>query len=343
MFQNETVRAEFVLQMIEAGIEHGASLEELLRGSGTTLDELRRPDSAIPADQEFAIIRNLVASPAGRVPGIGVLAAENCHLTSYGLWGFAVMSSQTLREAIDLGVRYLELVNSFTHVTMLTTREGIELRYSIRPDIPTEIRPFVLERSIALVQTNHVDLLGPGTYATRVTFPFPAPAERTSVYHDWFGVEPIFDADHGSIVIGHEWLDKPLPFGNEKTAQLVAGRAREVIARNRERQGFAGQVRDAILTHISESPSQQRVAQLLHVSDRTLRLRLSSEGTTFRTLADEVRSQLANEYLQDQAMSVSEVAARLGFSEVSSFSHAFRRWTGRTPREHRELALSGRA
>ena len=74
-----------------------------------------------------------------------------------------------------------------------------------------------------------------------------------------------------------------------------------------------------------------------HLSERTLRHQLAQEGTSYRALLDEIRERLAEELLITQGLPVTEIAHRLGYVEVSSFSQAFRRWKGMSPRAFRQL------
>ena len=90
-----------------------------------------------------------------------------------------------------------------------------------------------------------------------------------------------------------------------------------------------------MLPHGSAVASQ--VARRLGMSSRTLSRKLGEEGTSFAEILDQLRAALAKHYLDDEALSVSEIAWLLGYREVSSLTHAFKRWTGRTPRQFRSL------
>jgi AraC-like DNA-binding protein len=82
------------------------------------------------------------------------------------------------------------------------------------------------------------------------------------------------------------------------------------------------------------------VAKKLGMSERTLARRLTEEGVTFIKLVQQLKATLARSYLEDETMPMSEIAWRLGFEEQSSFNHAFKRWTGKTPRELRGAELA---
>jgi AraC-like DNA-binding protein len=79
----------------------------------------------------------------------------------------------------------------------------------------------------------------------------------------------------------------------------------------------------------------ESVAHKLGISPRTLRRKLAAEGVTFAGIREDLRLALAKRYLTEQDLSISRIAWLLGYTEVSAFSHAFRRWTGRTPRADR--------
>jgi AraC-like DNA-binding protein len=82
------------------------------------------------------------------------------------------------------------------------------------------------------------------------------------------------------------------------------------------------------------------VAHQLGLSQRTLARRLASEGLTLKGVLSELRTDLANRYLQDEALTISQIAWLLGYKEVSAFTHAFKRWTGKTPRAARGQAAA---
>ena len=82
-------------------------------------------------------------------------------------------------------------------------------------------------------------------------------------------------------------------------------------------------------------PSLVRVAEELHLSERSLRRHLQAEGTCFRALADEVRKALAIELLTKAGLKLDEIAGCLGYADAGSFIHAFKRWTGESPTQFR--------
>ena len=185
-----------------------------------------------------------------------------------------------------------------------------------------------MERDSAAIQTMQEELHGRPCPLLEATFAFPAPPARAERYDELFGVAPEFAAAESALRFDPEVLDRLLPQYNEHTAALTQEQCRQLLAKRHKRVGLAGQVRDLLLRHPSAPPNVARIAAALHMSERTLRRRLADEGVSVRALLDEIREQLAEELLISGGLTVGQVAERLGYVEISSFSQAFRRWKG---------------
>jgi AraC-like DNA-binding protein len=321
------------------GMERGMPPQACLRGTDLRLEELNRPDHHVTGDQELTIIANLLEE-LGDPPGLGLEAGVRYHLATYGIWGFALISSPTLRSAISVGLRYLDLTYTFCRVTVRDDGEEFCLFLDMST-VPAPLRRFLVERDAAATHIIQRELLATATRLRRIGFAFPAPSTGTLRYEEVFGFRPEFDAAAHVIVFDAARLDMPLPQAEPSTRDLADAECRRLLERRRSRAGLSGQVRDALLTRPGSPPSLAEVAATLHLSDRTLRRRLAEEGASYRMLLEEIRERLAEELLVNGGLTVQEVAQRLGYAETSSFTHAFRRWNGVGPRAHRQAAGTG--
>lgn len=305
--------------------EYGVPPEVVLSGTDIRHETLADPDAEITAGQELRLVRNLVHE-LGDVPALGLEAGSRYHLSTHGLMGFAVLSSRTVREALEVGARYFQL--TFTFTDFVITEIGDDLRVVIDDtDTPDEVRPFMVERDVAAVGTLQRDLLG-----------FPLAAKELAVgdidrgyadrYEEITGNVPTFGAELTTLLVPAEILDLPLPQANPHTAALCERQCAELLQRRMSRLGISGQVRDLLVRR--SSTDQDDVARELNTSVRTLRRQLAEEGTSFRELSAEVSCLLAEELL-GSGMPVEQVASRLGYSSASSLTHAYRRWRGTTP------------
>ncbi len=313
------------------GVERGVPEELTLRGTGLERQQLDDPSGEISAAQELRIIENLLDA-LDHPRGLGLEAGVRYHLTTYGIWGFALVSSPTMRSAIRIGLHYLDLTFAFCRIQAVADRADLRLVLDA-PDIPARLRWFVLERDSAAIRTIQRELFAEPIPVREIRFSFPAPAS-VARYVEVFGLEPVFDAEETVALVDPALLDRPLPQADTHATALAQAQCEELLTRRQARAGLAGQVRTLLLSRPADPPDESEVSAILHLSDRTLRHRLAREHTSFRRLLDEVRSRLAEELLLTGGLPVAEVARRLGYAEVSSFSQAFRRWKGVGPRAY---------
>jgi AraC-like DNA-binding protein len=140
-----------------------------------------------------------------------------------------------------------------------------------------------------------------------------------------------FGAARTRLVFDCDAIERPLDGGNPELARQHDAIALEYLAQL-ERDNIQWRVREVLTQRLSRGePSQEDVAELLNMSARTLQRKLGDCGVTYREVLDETRRVLALAYLSAPRHSVSEVTYLLGFSAGSSFTRAFRRWTGQSP------------
>ncbi|MGY1847434.1 AraC family transcriptional regulator [Blastococcus sp. SYSU DS1021] len=307
--------------------EHGLPRGRLLGAAGIPAAALDDPAAEITAEQEV----RLVAALAAELPEHGGLAAGvRYRLATYGIWGFALLSSRTLREGHEVSMRFLDLTYALTRVSAQEHHGELALFFDDL-ELPEPVRRFVLLRDASAALQLWRESLGRPVVPLRVELRLPQPADPAP-YHAAFGVPPRFGAARSVLVFDAALLDQPLPQAAPLTAALCEAQCRELLERRVSRRGLSGQVRDLLLRRPQEMPGQEAVAAELHMSVRTLRRHLEEEGTSFRAVVDQTRRHLAEELLVTVGLSVEQVAERIGYSEASAFVHAFRRWTGVSPR-----------
>lgn len=327
-FRRGAASAKLLAQL---GCERGLSMAQCLAGSGLDEQALADANTMVEARQELQIVRNLQAQlPDAR--GLGLDAGLRYHLTAYGIWGFALISSRSLRGAANIGIRYLDLTYIFNHLR--TDEDAQEFRFWVDDEgIPEDVRQFLIERDVAAIRLIQLELFSTAMPIRRLEFRFPRPtyAQR---FREVFGVMPLFDRPANIIAIDSAIIDMPLPQANETTSRMCELQCRELLNKRKARTGIVGQVRDCLVRNPTSMPGIDAIADQLHMTSRTLRRHLTAAGTSYRELADEVREALAEELL-DAQLGVEEIAERLGYAEPSSFIHAFKRWKGVPPKSYR--------
>lgn len=322
-----------VCLLVQLARDHGLDTASVLDGTGLSQALLDDPKGEVPATAELALIERLVQR-LPHVPGLGLQAATRYRLTTYGIWGYALVSSPNLRSAAQLALRYLNLTHAFTHITM-EERDG-QATFTLHDlEVPATVRRFVVERDAAAILTLQKDLFHAHIPLQEVRFKGPPPPHAALVA-EHFGVQPRYHASAHQAVFRASVLDMPLPQANEHTAALCEDMCRELLQQRQARSGVAAKVRNRLLQSPAQMPDMVAVADELCVTPRTLRRHLLAEGTTFRDLVDEVRHTLATELMSTAESPDKEIAQLLGFHDLSAFIQAFRRWRGVTPSAYRQ-------
>lgn len=320
--------------LIETAAAHGITAELCLHDTGLTPADLDNPNTVVQADQELAIVRNLIAQ-TGNPPGLGVEAGLRYQLSSAGILGFAVLSSSTVREALSVTMRYATLSSLFHTLSIEHGNEYTVVQLSDQ-STPPDVRQFVLERDVAAIAHVFPIIFGGTMPADGLCLEITLPRHSSAALAGLADVAPIhFGADKNTVTFTRAVLDQPLAAADPHTAALCIQQCQDLLDRRRRRHGTAAAIRSRLLQNAGKIPAMSAAADELHITTRALHRRLALEGTSYRRLVEEVRDTIASELLTG-GFTVQEVANRLGYSETASFTHAYTRWHGTPPSRHRK-------
>lgn len=313
--------------------DKGMPLDAVLAGTGLSAEQLQLPTTEVEATQELQVVRNLLRG-CGHLPALGLEAGSRYHLTAYGLWGFALISSPTLRLAARLALRYLKLTFAFNRIELLENGDETTLLLD-DSEVPPDVRQFMVERDTAALRTILDDVFALPMPVRRAYFRFARPAYADR-FEPLLGVAPAFGQPFNGATVDTTLLELPLPQANEHTARMCETMCQQLLDRRQRRAGVAARVRERLYQPADPFPDMEQTAREFCMTSRSLRRHLQAEGTSYRALLDEVREMVAEQLLSHDGMTVDEVAARLGFAEASSFILAFKRWKGMSPRQFRQ-------
>ena len=264
---------------------------------------------------------------------VGTVAARP---DAYGPLGLAILTADTAREAYLRASRYKRAWGGFAafdlHEEPRRARLVFEHQRSTRLGAA-----LAAEASVALTVAFAREMLEGDPGVTEVRFEHarptsPEPFERA------FAAPVRFETERTEIVLDASALDRRLPRVPVLIADYIVRQADAIVARMPSTSPTVQDVRRLLARELQGGdPSLPRVARSLSLSERTLRRRLTAEGASFEGLLGEVRREAAEIALDDPRLSVGEIAFLLGFSEPGSFARAFKRWTGKSPSEHRAL------
>jgi AraC-like DNA-binding protein len=318
--------------LADLAIEQGLSESEVLEGTGVNVRQLQSTDVVVGADQELKLIRNLVER-LSHVPALGILAGQRYHFSSFGALGFALVSSPTLHDAMEIGLKYIQLTYAFSRFRLQEQGDHTRILIS-NDDIPDPLRQFVVERDTACFVTLQRELFSQVSPLDSLSFSFQSPAD-IGPYEAFYGVTPSFGKPVSEMVFNRHPLMQRMPQASELARRSAEKQCEQILNQRLARGGLSAKIRQMLASQAPEMSSMSQIASALNTIPRTLRRRLEAENTSFAALRDEVRQALAEEYLLVPKLSVEQVAERLGYSGPTSFINAYKRWYGVTPSARR--------
>jgi len=314
-------------------LEQGVSVEKFLSGTGLTTDDIYSNNTRISHRQLIAAYKNAVT--LSKHPAIGLLAGNRLGVTDYGLYGYALISSATLREALLFSIKYHQMatptVRMFLHID--DDKGVVSFRMEDRINIESLYR-FNLEVQFGLVFSLFKEMAGPNFRFSEVYAKFPC-YEHQHTYEEIFECKVLFKQRYNELRFDIEWLDRPLVNANLITAQTTKELCDRTLFEMQAREGLTGDVFRFIISNIRNFGKEELAANHLNMSARTLRRKLAAEGTSFQKILNDARSQLAVDYLTHSKFSIEDIADRLGFSDATNFRHAFKKWTGKKTSAYR--------
>ncbi|EKU39953.1 MULTISPECIES: AraC family transcriptional regulator [Acinetobacter] len=313
--------------MADFAVESGISYQTILKGTGLSQQQLLDPNMVVTGHQELQLIQNLVEQLGNR-PTLGLEVGTRYHFTTFGPLGMALMSSASIREALDLALTYFSLTFAFTRFLVSDTNEGTLIEIDDE-GIPSLVRQFIIERDAAALITVQRDLVQ-DNFCQYLAFSFE-PAGNLEAYQNLFGVMPEFGSSKSFVLLDAQKINQKLQMANELVLHTAEEQCRQILDKRQVQKKFINLVQQQLMTVRGEMPSMEMVADRLHLNARTLRRHLASEGMTFIQIREEVRQVLAEQYLALPKASVEQIAEWLGYAEPASFIHAYKRWHGKTP------------
>jgi len=320
---------------------HGIDISKALKECEISQDVMKDQESRIAAEK----LNNLLeyCNKALNRHDFSVLVAEQFHPGMFHALGYAMMSSNTLYDALERIAHYKRVVSNTCQLINHERNEHLVFDMNVftyestnRPILPLEsVETFlatIIRFSRELVSTDFAPL--------KVCFAYPTPSHDVTYLSDFFNCEVEFNASRTSIVFDLKQTKEKLMCGNP----LITSSHEKML------DDFMARVDKNDLSHVIKSkifellplgaPSQTEIAEYLGMSLRNLQRKLHDQGTSYKEILESTRKKLAMNYIVQKHLSLSEIGYLVGFSSVGNFNRAFKRWTTQTPGDYRQSGNS---
>jgi AraC-like DNA-binding protein len=262
---------------------------------------------------------------------LGFHLAQHFDLRECGMLYYVLAASPNLGEAIRNLARYLAVANESIRLDVSDRTKNTVLTVNYK--IPRLSDRLFAEYGYAVVLRAFRELTGRNVSPTAVTFIHGRNTDKAEFVR-FYGCPVRFNATADTMVLPTESLSMPVLTSDKYLLEILKSACDEVLAKRGEISStLRAKVENEIVQLLPHGKAQvEKVAGNLGMSTRTLARRLSEEGTSYAAILNELRRDLSVRYLKDPALSLNQIAWLLGYSMVTSLNHAFRRWTGNSPK-----------
>jgi AraC-like DNA-binding protein len=323
-----------VATVIDTLAAEGEPIDETLAKLRLSKAEIASPATRVSVNQVLDCYSD--AAVRSRDPHFAYRAGLRLHVSAYGMYGFAILSSMNYRQTMQFAMRYHRLATPVAAIEFKENDGYGTWIFTPAPNarIDARLYKFIVEMQFGIAMSLLRDVMGLPFAARELRVTYRAP-EGAAGHSDIFGSPILFGQTDNELLFDASWLDGTPKLGNQITYSSVLALCDAQIEDFKLRQGLVGRVRQALMMNLMRPISFDTIAGGLNMSPRTLRRKLQDENTSFRHLIDGLRRDMAIQYLRDTDLTVEDIADALGFSDAANFRHAFRRWTEKSPNEFR--------
>ncbi len=324
-----TTSGGWVVAITRAVESYGLDPKPLLDQVGIDLVKARDTTARFEVIRTSHLFRIGVAACGD--PMFGLTVARMMRPTSWHALGYAILASDNLEQALERIARFGRVFTTSSRFGFDRARDRVRIwgePYPAYVPVMCDEQYDAFLGNVVLTCRH----LYPGDFKPlRIGTLRKTPPRDLSGYERIFGCPILFGEDKGWVEVDLRTAQKPLPTANVELAQVNDRICSEYIARF-DKSDIQSQIYYLLLQELSTGePAVEFMAARLHLSVRTLQRKLREQGVSYKEILDEVRRELAYQYMQQSHISISEICYLLGYTHVSNFSRAFKRWSGITP------------
>lgn len=319
--------------MVKLGQEHGLSQASMLENTGIDPAAFTDPKARLTYQQVIVLTNNLLRLYPN--PTLGLELGKAININQFGMLGYAILSCANVRQALTLGMKYHVLIDPAFNFEVHEQGEVTSVRLTSHIPIDSMFR-LLCDLFITNFVTLGQFLTGTDIQPDAIHFNLTKP-DYSDAFEEYFpGVKILWDQPRTELIIPTSLLDTPTMLADEATAKMAESQCADILTRMGPRESIVVKVRRILLSSPGHFPPIETVASHLATSTRTLSRSLQEVQTSYQKILDEVRKEMAIEYLKTSSLPIEEIAALIGYNDPSNFRKAFKRWTGHPPSYYRQ-------
>lgn len=327
----DTMSASLLVRIVRAAVAEGADKRALLAAAGIEERRLRNPLSRLSSHlalRFFAVLEQYFRDPA-----ISLRVGEKASMQNFSDLGYATRLEANLASVIEANIGIQSLRQNMFLTSFVPGGKPPFLLWDYHSDYVTAYAPFI-EFSVATYARLSRQILGEPPLLRSVYFRHKARFEPGR-YEAAFGCPVQFSMPETRMEIAARQLFRPSPHANPALFHIAADRYHQPAEWMAEGKLHAAYSYFYLSNEVDKSPpTLDRMAASFGIAERTLRRNLVEEGYPFRELLERVRKDLCELYFMEEKRSLGEIALLLGYSDLSAFTRAYRRWYGHPPSKH---------
>jgi AraC-like DNA-binding protein len=318
--------------LLEAIAARGGDPDPILRKFGIDRSAFSEPEGFIPSSIFAGVLEEAAQATADDCFGLHL--GENYNPRNIGPLVYVVLNSPTIRAGIENFERYLHVYNEAAKWFFTSEGNRGYIRYLLT-DLGINSLRHSNEHGMTIAFNTLRMMIGSQWAPKEVQFAHEAP-EQISEYLRIFHAPVSFGCKTNAIVTDLHFVEREVPAADQRLYQILKRYLDHVLGEMPREDSLLASVRRATAETMRDGELKlARVAKQMAMSARTLQRQLKERGVDFKHLTDDTRRRFAMNYLKERKNTLTEVAFLLGYSELSAFNRAFKRWTGSTPLDYR--------
>lgn len=333
--------------LIETALDYGLDLATCLSGTRIALQHIGRQDVLIEPQQEFKVIRNILALTL-HPHQLSLDLGRRTKIIRHGVLAMTALNAKSFLDAFKIVMKFIHLNTAYCYMDPFIDVSGVYLKLD-NATLPKDLKEFYVERDMAMLVRLQLELNPIELRPIHIQFTHSIPEQDQQAYHDFFGVKVEFNAPDNRLYIQPHALYSPLNTHDEKILNdgienlqrlKIQAKSQVSVLLSHDVDSLTHQIFQCLYSDAQLEANFETIAAQLNLHPRTLRRKLKLEHTTYAQILQKFQCHRAEGLLKQSDLDLNDIADQLGYSELSAFSRAFKQWTGMSPHQYRKSEQS---